>query len=262
MLTFPDSPKIHPEAALPSPGLPPAAKAAVLHALCVPAAWMVAGAWDGAPAWPWFEAVFAVLGGAALGLAPWWLAINAMFVPALVGSLTVEVAPGWALAAFTAMALVYWSVARTQVPLFLSSDAVIGALLRLLPATPQPRFLDLGCGTGHVLARLARHRRDGRFDGVEYAPLPWLLAWARALASGARGAIRLGDFWRRELAQYDVVYAYLSPVPMARLWQKARREMRPGTLLISNTFEIPGVVPDEVIHPGGAWGGPLYLHRM
>ncbi|HSX69654.1 MAG TPA: class I SAM-dependent methyltransferase, partial [Pseudomonas sp.] len=46
---------------------------------------------------------------------------------------------------------------------------------------------------------------------------------------------------------YDVVYCFLSPAPMAELWTKARSEMRPGSLLISNSFEIPGVAPGEVI---------------
>lgn len=262
MLTFPPLPKTLPEAVIPLSGLPPAVRAVGLHAVCVPAAWMLADAIPGLPAWQWLEAVLAVLGGAALGLAPWWFVINAVFVPCLAGALTVDVAPAWALGAFTAMMLVYWSVARTQVPLFLSSDTAISALLQVLPSKPQPRFIDIGCGTGQVIARLARHRRDGRFDGIECAPLPWLIAWLRSLGTGARCSVRQGDLWQQDLTQYDVVYAYLSPVPMARLWQKARRELRPGTLLISNSFEVPGVIADEIIDLGGVWGDCLHLYRM
>ncbi len=262
MLTFLFPSKMLPEALLRPVGLPPAVRAAGLHAVCVPAAWFIADALSGLPAWQWLEAALAVLGGAALGLAPWWIVINAIFVPGLAGALTVDLAPAWALGAFTAMALVYWSVARTQVPLFLTSDAAISALLRLLPVMAQPRFLDLGCGTGRVIANLAACRRDGRFDGIECAPLPWLVAWLRLLGTGARCSVRQGDFWRQNLSQYDVVYAYLSPVPMARLWQKARREMRPGTLLVSNTFAVPDVTAGESIETGGAWGGRLHLYRM
>ncbi len=254
--------KILPEAVFPAPGLPPAIQAVGLHVVCAPVAWWLASAWPDLPAWPWLEAVCAVFGGAALGLALWWGVINAIFVPGLVVALSLDIAPAWALGAFTVMALVYWSVARTQVPLFLSSDAAISALLQRLPATPPPRFLDLGCGTGRVIARLTEHRRDGYFDGIECAPLPWLVARLRAIGAGAHGSVWQGDFWRRNLGQYDVVYAYLSPVPMPRLWQKARHEMRPGTLLISNTFAVPGVAADEIIDPGSAWGGCLYVYRM
>jgi hypothetical protein len=33
-----------------------------------------------------------------------------------------------------------------------------------------------------------------------------------------------------------VVYAFLSPAPMAALWDKVRREMRAGSLFISNSL--------------------------
>jgi hypothetical protein len=32
------------------------------------------------------------------------------------------------------------------------------------------------------------------------------------------------------------VYAFLSPVPMAEVWRKASTELRPGALLVSNSF--------------------------
>jgi transposase len=49
------------------------------------------------------------------------------------------------------------------------------------------------------------------------------------------------------LEPYDVVFAYLSPVPMADLWDKVQREMRPGTLFVSCAFEVPGRRPDRII---------------
>ena len=55
--------------------------------------------------------------------------------------------------------------------------------------------------------------------------------------------IHYGDFWPRHLGEFDVVYAFLSPAPMPALWAKAVREMRPGSLLVSNTFTVPGQEP-------------------
>ena len=54
-----------------------------------------------------------------------------------------------------------------------------------------------------------------------------------------------GDYESLDFADYDAVFAYLSPAAMTALWRKARREMRPGTRLVSNTFAVPGVEPDE-----------------
>lgn len=259
MLNLPHLPRALPE---PAPAaLPPVMWAALLHAASIPVAWMLAGG-NGGYWWLPVESLLAVAGTLLLGLAPWWLAINALFVPALTGALLAEASPQWAFAAFALMALSYWGVGRTQVPLFLSSAAAVRGLLRLLPESPRPRLMDLGCGNARVIAGLSAVRGDGVFHGIEYAPLPWLAGWLRSLGRRTRCVVRWGDFWTVSLDGYDVVYAYLSPVPMARLWRKATAEMGPGTLLVSNTFAVPGVVPESVIDLQDGWGGRLYVYRM
>jgi len=104
-------------------------------------------------------------------------------------------------------------------------------------------------------------RPDCHCDGVELSPLSWLFSKWRARGH-ASVDLRWGSFWQTSLAPYDVVYAYLSPVPMARLWRKARREMRPGTLLVSNQFAVPGVAPSRVLPVGGRRNTSLYVWRM
>lgn len=146
--------------------------------------------------------------------------------------------------AFFALAFTSLGSLRTRVPLFLSSRQAVAALAQCIPARPGLRVMDLGCGLGGPLAGLARLRPDLVLHGVEAAPLNWLISRLRL---DGRARIHLGSLWDEDLARYDVVYAYLSPAPMARLWDKARREMRPGSLLISNSFAIPGVAPDRVI---------------
>ncbi|HWQ10192.1 MAG TPA: hypothetical protein VN436_13820, partial [Holophaga sp.] len=97
------------------------------------------------------------------------------------------------------------------------------------------------------LAFLARKRPCARFTGIEASPLVWLLAWLRVLPVRANCRIQLGSFWNHPLGECQLVYAFLSPAPMADLWSKACREMSPGTLLVSNTFAIPGVAPTRII---------------
>lgn len=182
------------------------------------------------------------------GQARWWLYIQFLFVPALVVALAIDIPSGFFLAAFLALLAVYWSVFRSQVPLYLSSGKVWHALEELLPPEHDFRFADLGSGLGGVLTHLARIRPDGHYHGVESAPLPFLWSWLRIRLGGFRNcSVRWGSLWDESLAQYDVVFAYLSPVPMERLWRKACAEMRPGTLFISSTFAVPGQVPHRTI---------------
>ena len=49
---------------------------------------------------------------------------------------------------------------------------------------------------------------------------------------------------------------------MTRLWDKARREMRPGALFVSNTFAVPGVAPAYTLPVGDRMRSVLYVWRM
>ena len=202
----------------------------------------------------------AAAGIAALQRAPrWWLVIHLGFVPLIVAARMLEL-PSWIWpAGFLSLLLVFWRTDRSRVPLYLTNataSAAVGALLRPTPC----RVLDLGCGDGGLLLRLARTRPDCHFIGFEHAPLTW--AWARLRCRGLRNIeIRYGDFWSHSLHGYALVYAFLSPVPMERLWHKAQREMDRDAQLISNSFEIPTISPLRVIEVADQRQTRLYCYR-
>ncbi|GAB4125250.1 MAG: hypothetical protein Fur0040_07410 [Sideroxydans sp.] len=196
------------------------------------------------------------------GLARWWLLIQMSFVPGLVGMLSLDIPPAVYLLLFTVLLVVYWNTFRTQVPLYLSSRPVWQALAEKLPTHPFS-FVDLGCGLGGVLTWLARSKPYGRYYGVEAAPLPFLWSWLRIRLGGYHNcSVQWHSLWDCDLSAHDVVYAYLSPVPMGKLWEKARREMKPGSLFISNTFEVPGQPPDEILQVNDLHRSCLYCWRM
>ena len=212
--------------------------------------------------WALLQGTIAAAIGRSLGMANWGLPIHLAFTPALVTALSFDSSPLWFLGAFLMLALVYGKTYQTQVPLFLSSRAAVESLAQLLPLGRSFSFIDLGSGCGGLLQYLRRKRPDGNYHGVEAAPLPFLIGRCRSAFSGSGYRTRWGDFWGHDLASYDVVYAYLSPRPMAELWRKARREMRPGSVLISNCFAIPGVTADVSLELHDAAGSKLYLWRM
>lgn len=212
--------------------------------------------------WALLQGIVAASLARVLGMDIWWLPIQALFAPGLVWTLGYGLPPAYALAAFFALASVFWGVSHTRVPFFLTSRAAARALAKLVPRDEGFAFIDLGCGIGGVLASLARARPRGRYHGIEAAPLPFLLSWLRSALGPHACRIRWGDLGGVDLGRYDVVYAYLSPAAMGHLWRKARREMRHGSLLISNSFEIPGVAPTASVAIGAPGEGKLLLWRM
>jgi SAM-dependent methyltransferase len=243
----------------------PVTQLAVVYLVSMPLAWLAAA--HGMP-WDATVAGFAVGLGWMIGLAPWWLAINAVFVPALSWSLAVEIPPSWALGALVTLVVVYGRIWKSRVPLFFSSartqEALEDLLRRAAPETVtggRITFLDVGCGDARVLTRLAKLHPQSRFEGVEQACAPWLLARARCALAKARTRVRRGDLWSVDLGAYDVVYAYLSPAVMPQLWRKACGEMRAGALLVS-AFAVPGAPPAYTVDVGDTMRTRLHAWRM
>jgi hypothetical protein len=194
-------------------------------------------------------------------MASWWVPILFFFPPAAVLVNSLHLPPVLFFAVFLFLLLLFWSTFRSQVPFYPSGQSTWDAVAALLPADRPLRVIDIGSGLGGAVLYLSRLRADSHFVGIELAPLPWLVSRVRALLTGSRGAFVRGDYTRLDFRDYDAIFAYLSPAAMTALWQKAREEMRPGTLLLSYEFIIEDVQPDVVVHPKEN-GPALYGWRM
>lgn len=213
---------------------------------------------------PWDQVALAI-GGTALVFATlsrqawWWRLIHACFAPLAWAVAQLDITPGWFLLAFVLMLLVYRGAVSGQVPLYLSNRETAAALADLARERGSRRILDLGAGIGSLQAPLARALPEVRVDGLENAPLTWLLGRLR-LSGQANAALRYGDMWRTDLAGHDLVYTFLSPEPMDWLGQKAAAELPADGLLVSNSFPVPWAEADRVIEVGDRRRTRLYCY--
>jgi SAM-dependent methyltransferase len=205
------------------------------------------------------QGLFAALISLLQKAPPWWQPIHLVFIPLAVLASRVNLDSLWYLGGFLLLLAIFWRTDRSRVPLYLTNATTAAAIATQLPPRPC-KVVDLGCGDGALLRKLARIRPDCRFIGIEHAPLPW--AWARIAAFGLRNCeIRHGDFWRLSLGQFDVVYGFLSPAPMPELWAKARKEMPPQALLVSNSFPVPDANPENTVQVADRRATRLYCYR-
>jgi SAM-dependent methyltransferase len=195
-------------------------------------------------AWPWVQGTLAAGLSAIFGLPLWWWFIQGLFLPLALLLLQQAINPLWYLLGLVSLLLLLPGAIKDRVPLYLSSRKTQRQLVALLPQRSGAQFLDLGCGTGQLLSALAKARPDMAFHGIESSPLLFIVAWWRT-GSLANCRVSWGSFWRLDLADYEIVYAFLSPAPMERLWRQAKAQMSTGSLLISNSFAIPEQAPDE-----------------
>lgn len=243
--------------------LPAALKALLAQA----AGWALAALALGSgtvPALAWvlvlIQALAAAGAAAVLRSERWWLAIHVCFSPLLLLALALGLAPGWYLAAFAVLVVIYWNTFRSRVPLYLSNHATAIAVANLLAKDQPQRVLDLGSGTGSLLLPLARLRPDCTFIGMETAPAPYLISRLRT-RNLSNVTITRDDFFASSWNSYDLIYSFLSPVPMKQIWDKASREMTEHCMLVSNSFTIAGIEPTAIIDVDDARSTRLYVYR-
>lgn len=193
-------------------------------------------------------------------LAVWWRPIQLGFTPAIVLTQELQLPPEIFLVSFIVMSLLFWSCFRTQVPYFPSSRASHEAVAKLLPEKPF-HFLDVGSGFGGMVMDFSRQRPESSFEGVEVAPLPWLVSVIRSHLQQTSAHFQRRDYRTLDLSRFDVIYCYLSPAAMPALWRKARQDMRVGSMLISNEFIIFEAPMPTIIETGSS-GRRLYIWRM
>ncbi|CAD6872614.1 hypothetical protein [Methylomonas fluvii] len=191
----------------------------------------------------------------------WWLPIHLLFLPTVLLGLSWQV-PAWLyLLILLLLTLLFWGTVKGDVPLFLSSSAVSQALIEIVSREQAKSFVDIGAGLATVVVPLAKARQDMAVVALERAPLPWLLAtWrCRNLAN-----VRVGrsSFWEQDLREFDVVFAFLSPLVMAKIGEKIRREMRCGCLFVSSSFPIPNSQPESVLELNDSRKTKLYCYRI
>lgn len=217
--------------------------------------WGMAESW-----WLWVvtQALLAVSVSVALRHPRWWILLHLAFVPGIALFWVAHLSRGWYGFGFIGLLALYWSTFRTRVPLYLTHQKTLNVLIELVDQHQPHHFVDLGCGTGTVLKTLARHFPQVRFQGWEVAPLPWLLA-KLGTWNMSNCHIVWGSFWKPTLNDADMVYAFLSPVPMPALWMKVSAEMKEGAILVSNSFSVPGVSSWQ--EKEGDTAMPLYLYQ-
>jgi SAM-dependent methyltransferase len=153
------------------------------------------------------------------------------------------------------------ALSRTQGALYVStSRRRIAAFLDAVPMTSQHRLVDLGCGDGRVLRQAIR--RYGVI-GIGYE-VNWLAYLkARLLCMGIHPLrIYRRDFWKADLNTADVVFCYLYPDVLKRLAQKLNSELKPGALIVSANFTLPGFDPIQVLRVNHTLhNSPLFVYR-
>lgn len=123
----------------------------------------------------------------------------------------------------------------------------INIILTILENKKEGIFVDLGCGTGKVIVAVKKRFPAMEVLGYESWLTQFLLAKMMIFLSGVRVKVFYRDLFRADLSKADVVFCYLFSHLMPTLEKKFEKELKSGTLVISNTFPLPNWKPIQII---------------
>ena len=150
----------------------------------------------------------------------------------------------------------------TQGALYVSTSRVrISAFLDAVPMNAEQLLVDIGCGDGRVLRQVGR-RYGVRTMGYEVNLLAYIKA--KILCFGRKNIqIKLGNFWNADLSEADVVFCYLFPDVMRDLGKKLKSDLKPGAVVVSCNFDLPGFTPERILRPGDSLhNDPIYIYHF
>lgn len=107
---------------------------------------------------------------------------------------------------------------------------------------------DLGCGDGRIV--LATEKAGAKHSfGIEISPVVYILAKINIFFRGkGKSTILFGDFYKKKsLHNADVLFAFLLPKPMEKIFQEIWPKMKPGARIVSHLFTFKNMTPDCVL---------------
>ena len=104
---------------------------------------------------------------------------------------------------------------------------------------------DLGAGDGRILIIAAREF-GAQAVGIEISPLHCFVAWLSARFNQLNITIRREDFFKADLRDADVVFAYMTSKQAKPLRLRLESQLRPGARVVTVSFDFDGWQPTAV----------------
>ena len=130
--------------------------------------------------------------------------------------------------------------------------AVVDAMLQLAKVTGTDVVYDLGCGDGRIPVTAAK-KFGARGVCIDIDPERIREANENVSRSGVGDKVRTvqGDLFQQPLGEATVVTLYLLDSINERLLPKLRRELKPGTRIVSHAFRMGSWEPEQTLTVDG-----------
>lgn len=126
-----------------------------------------------------------------------------------------------------------------DVPYVPTTEAAVQAMLKLAEVTKSDVVYDLGCGDGRIVIAAAT-AVGARGVGIDINPERIKEAKENARKAGIEGLVRFEekDLFEADIHEASVVTLFLLNSVNLKLRPKLLKDLKPGTRIVSNTFDM------------------------
>ena len=135
---------------------------------------------------------------------------------------------------------------KPDVPYVPTTDLAVAAMLKLADVKKTDVVYDLGCGDGRIVIAAAK-QLGARGVGIDINPERIREANENAKKAGVEKLVRFeeNDLFEADIRGASVVTLFLLPEINLKLRPKLLRDLKPGTRIVSNTFDMGDWKPDK-----------------
>jgi SAM-dependent methyltransferase len=159
----------------------------------------------------------------------------------------------FSVAAVPAAGFVQDDTPSLDVPYVPTTPELVEEMLKLGQIKSTDTVIDLGCGDGRIVI-MAAQKFGARGVGVDLNPERIREATENAKKAGVAGRVRFvnANLFDADIHNATVVTLYLLPDVNLKLRPKLLKDLRPGTRIVSHSFDMGDWKPDKEVEVNGS----------
>ena len=152
---------------------------------------------------------------------------------------------------------------RPDVPYVPTSPQAVEAMLKLAGVTKADTVYDLGCGDGRIVVSAAKNF-GAHAVGIDIDPQRLKEANENVRQNGVENLVKIvdGDLFTADIHDATVVTLFLLTSVNQKLKPKLLQDLKPGTRVVSNTFDMGDWKPEKEIDVENASDSDYFSRKL
>ena len=150
-----------------------------------------------------------------------------------------------------------------DVPFVPTTDEAVAAMLKLADVKKTDVVYDLGCGDGRIVVAAAKIY-GARAVGIDINPVRIAEANENVKKAGVEKLVRIeeNDLFQADIHEATVVTLFLLSSVNLKLRPKLLADLKPGTRVVSNTFDMGDWKPEKEFIVGNPDEESYLSHKL